>query len=322
MLDLALYDRIDLRTRPWAQRLIAEAFLRFDYRKIDLVVEGVENLPKTPVMLALNHTDNFNYWPLQYHLHSLFGRYTAAWVKGKNFENAAVSHFMRICNNIPISSRGYLLTRDFLATVGRRPTKEEYRRLRDALNAGVPVEGEVPRELLERPRDILGRRFEPSREGYIEAMDALFNTMMERFVAINLNALSIGLDLLVYPQGSRSIQLSRGHGGIGQMALHTDVAIVPVGCSGGDVVYPGGSPLTSPGRVVYRVGEPISARELDQFRPKEAYQPFTRGADQHKAAFQSVADLVMERIDGLVDERYRFAADHHTDGVTGTERFV
>lgn len=322
MLDLALYDRIDLRTKPWAQRLIADAFLRFDYLKIDLVVEGIENLPETPVILALNHTDDFNYWPFQYHLHRLFGRYTAAWVKGKNFEHPAVSHFMRICNNIPIASRGYLLTRDFLATVERRPTDAEYRRIRDALNAGVPIEGEVPRELLERPRDILGRRFDPSKEGYIEAMDDLFNTMMARFVAININALAIDLDLLVYPQGSRSIRLSRGHGGIGQMALHVDVPIVPVGCSGGDVIYPKRSPLTSPGRVVYRVGEPISARELDHLRPEQPYQPFTREAEVHKAAFQSVADIVMERIDGLVDERYKFAEDQHTDGVTGTERFV
>jgi len=322
MLDLALYDRIDLQTRPWAQRGLADAFLRFDYRKIDLVVEGVENLPSTPVILALNHTDDFSYWPFQYYLHRHFGRYTASWVKGKNFEGAGLSWFMRVTNNIPIASRGYLLTRDFLSTVGRRPTDAEYRTLRDALNAGEPVAQGVPQELLSRPRDILGRPFEPTREHYVQAMDGLFDTMMERFVRLNEHALAIDLHLLVYPQGSRSIRLSRGHGGIGQMALHLDVPILPVGVSGGDVIYPTRSPLTKPGRVVYRIGPAIQPAELADLKPAEPYAPFTRAASAHVDAFQAVADRVMERIDLLLDEPYRFAADQSTDGVTGTDRFV
>jgi len=322
MLDLALYDRIDLRTRPWSQRGLAESFLRFDYRKIDLVVEGVENLPSSPVILALNHTDDFSYWPFQYYLHKHFGCYAACWVKGKNFEGAALSLFMRVMNNIPIASRGYLLTRDFLSTVGRRPTDAEYRVLRDALNAGEPVAEGVPQELLSRPRDILGRPFEPAREHYVEAMDGLFNTMMGHFVRLNEHALEIGLHVLVYPQGSRSIRLSRGHGGIGQMALHLGVPILPVGVSGGDIIYPKRSPLTKPGRVVYRIGPAIQPEELADLKPAEPYAPFTREASAHSEAFQAVADRVMERIDLLVDEPYRFAVDQSTDGVTGTNRFV
>ncbi|NOY91549.1 MAG: hypothetical protein GXP55_10135 [Deltaproteobacteria bacterium] len=322
MLDLALYDRIDLSTRPWAQRWLAETFLRFDYRKLDLVVEGLDKLPKTPVILALNHTDDFSYWPFQYSLHKAFGRYAASWVKGKNFEGRALSAFMRVMNNIPIASRGYLLTRDFMTTVGRRPSADEYRLLRDALNAGTPVEGDLPRELLERPRDILGRPFEPAREHYIAAMDSLFSVMMARFVDLNRRALEIGADLLVYPQGSRSIRLSRGHGGIGQVALHLGATIVPVGVSGGDIIYPKRSPVCHPGRVVYRIGDPILPAELEHLRPAQPYQPFSREAEVHKDAFQAVADLVMERIDGLVDEPYRFGDDHGTDGVTGTARFL
>jgi len=33
-------------------------------------------------------------------------------------------------------------------------------------------------------------------------------------------------------------------------------------------------------------------------------------------------DVVMQRIDGLVEEPYRFAADSSSDGVRGTSRFV
>lgn len=322
MLDLALYDRIDLHARPWAQRWLADWFLRFDYRKLDLVVEGLDRLPDRPVILALNHTDDFSYWPFQYSMHRAFERYTASWVKGKNFEGIGLSTFMRVTNNIPIASRGYLLTRDFVSTVGRRPTDAEYRLLRDALNAGTPADGDLPRELLERPRDILGRRFEPAREHYIEAMDALFDTMMERAVALNARALELGTDLLIYPQGSRSIRLSQGHGGIGQVALHLDATIVPVGVSGGDKAYPTRSPFCRPARVVYRVGEPIEPADLAHLKPSEPYKPFSRAASAHADAFQAVADLVVSRINDLVDEPYRFADGRDTDGVTGTARFL
>jgi len=322
MLNLALFDRIDLRQRPMAQRFIADSFLRFDYRSLDIQVEGIERIPKRPCILALNHTDAFNYWPLQYHLHRHYDQYTAAWVKGKNFEQPFVAYFMRVTNNIPLPSRGYLVTRDFLSAVGRAPTDDEYRVVRDAFNAGTPIEEGVPRELLERPRDILGQRFDPQGEDYIATMESLFESMMASFVRINEHALSIGLHLLVYPEGTRSVQLSRGRGGIGQMALHLNVPIVPIGCSGGDLIYPTKAPFSKPGRIVYRIGDAIEPGELDSLRPDEPYAPFTRGADAHVDAFQQVADITMDRINTLVDDRHRFSEDKVSLGVSGASRFL
>jgi 1-acyl-sn-glycerol-3-phosphate acyltransferase len=323
MLDLALLDGLELRTKPPVQRLIADGFLRFDYRKIELVVEGIERIPERRVIYAMNHTDDFNYWPFQYHLHRTFERYTAAWVKGKNYEHPLVRYFMRVTNNIPLASRGYLISRDFKSAVGRRPEEQEYRLLRDALNAGAPVTEGVPRELLEKPRDMLGRPFDPSRETYVEALDALFDRMIQRFVELNRIALSIGLDLLVYPQGSRSIRLSRGHIGLGQMALHLGATIVPVGCSNGDLVYPKRSPVCKPGRIIYRIGEPITPEELAPFAVEGGFTPFSREAEaEHRERFQGVVDLTMNRIDGLVDERHRFTDSGESEGTHGTSRFI
>jgi 1-acyl-sn-glycerol-3-phosphate acyltransferase len=324
MLDLALFDRIHLSNRPPVQRFIAEAFLRFDYRKVRIDVEGLERLPSHPVLFAMNHTDNFNYWPLQYSLHRDRRRYTATWVKGKNFEHPMVSTFMRITNNIPIASRGYLITRDFVATVGRRPAEDEYRALRDAVNTGAELDRErVPRELLERPRDMMGRPFAPERETYVEAMDALFTAMMRRFIQLNEHALSIGLDLLVFPQGTRSIRLSRGHIGVAQAALALGATIVPVGCNGSDRVYPGRSLLSKPGHIVYRLGEPLTKHDVRDLAPPEHFVPFSRDAEaRHRARFQALTDRIMERIDGLLDERHRFTEDRASDGTRGTDRFV
>jgi len=324
VLDLDLYDRIPLSRRPIVQRLIADGYLRFDYRKVDLSVEGLARLPAESVILAMNHTDNFNYWPLQYQMHRDLGRYTATWVKGKNYEHPVVAAFMRWTNNIPIASRGYVITRDFVNTVGRRPEPDEYRALRDAVDAlEPPARGAVPAPILEQGRDMLGRRFDPSREPYHEAVDALMHALMERFVAMNRHALDIGCDLLVFPQGTRSIRLSRGHIGIAQMACHLGATIVPVGCNGSDVVYPGRSARAQPGTIVYRIGEPMPPERFADVAPDEEFAPFSRDAEaRHRDAFQAITDRVMDAIDGLLDEPYRYGDDRTSDGTRGTDRFV
>jgi 1-acyl-sn-glycerol-3-phosphate acyltransferase len=323
MLDLALYDRIRLREKPPVQRFIADRFLRFDYRRVRIDVEGLENLPERRVVYAMNHTDNFNYWPFQYEMHRRFERYTATWVKGKNWEHPAVATFMRLTNNIPIASRGYLITRDFSTVTKRRPKKEEYRALREAVDAGALLQAEVPRAILERPRDMLGRPFDPTRESYVEAMNALFREMMRRFVELNRFALSHGLDVLVFPQGTRSIRLSRGHIGLAELALHLGAPIVPVGCNGCDLVYPGRSVISKPGHIVYRIGEPFAPEDFADVAPKGPFVPFSLESEsEHRGAFQAVVDRVMERLDGLLDERHRFSRDRASDGTRGTDRFL
>jgi 1-acyl-sn-glycerol-3-phosphate acyltransferase len=323
MLDLALYDRIRLRLRPLLQRAIADGFLRWDYRKVDLRLEGLERIPEQPVIFAMNHTDNFNYWPFQYLLHRDLGRYTATWVKGKNYEGTVSGAFMRWTNNIPLASRGYVITRDFTDTVGRRPTPEEYRALRGAVDALEPVDpAAVPAPILERPRDMLGRPFAPERESYAEAVDDLMGQLMERFVAMNREALAMGLHILVFPQGTRSRRLSRGHIGLAQVALHLGATIVPVGCSGSDEVYTSRSFLAKPGAITYRIGEPLPPSTWSGLVPESAV-PFDRADEAaYRDGYQAVVDRVMEAIDGLVDEPYRFSSDRTSDGSAGADRFV
>lgn len=320
MLDLALYDRIRLSARPPVQRLIAEGFLRFDYRKVDLVLEGAERLPPERVIFAMNHTDSFNYWPFQYELHRRKRGYTATWVKGKNYEHPIVSLFMRITNNIPLASRGYVITRDFLNVMGRRPDADEYRALRAAVDALKDEVPGVPEAVLRTPRDMLGRYFDPSHESYASAVDALMNALNARFVALNEEALAIGLDLLVFPQGTRSVRLSRGHVGLAQMALHLGATIVPVGCNGSDRVYSGKSLFAKPGRIVYRIGEPIPISHWKN--PPPRVPPLSRAADAHRDAYQAIVDEVMDRINDLLDEPYQFSPDRESEGTRDVDRFV
>lgn len=331
MLDIPRMNRIRLTPRPLGQRFVAAAVLRPNYSlaRTHIVFEGEERLPDEPVIFALNHTDRYNYWPFQYALWRRHQRFTATWVKGKYYENAFVGRFMELTNNLPTVSRGYIITRDFVSTLGRRPTGEEYAALRarvDAEAAGEahpPDEGLIPDELTRTPRSILGRPFDPAHETWAAAICAVFAAIMGRFVELHEEAFAKGLDILIFPQGTRSIRLSKGHIGMAQVALRYQKTIVPVGCSGSDRVYPGSSPFAKGGKITYRFGVPIPYEQMSPFHVPEPFTPFDlRDEQKHRLRFQGLTDLVMARIDELVDEPYRFADDGESGGVTGSDRFI
>lgn len=325
MLDLPRLERIRLSRRPRIQRVVGWAMLVPNYEALPgvrITLENAERLPEGPVFYAMNHTDRYNYWPFQYRLWRSHDRFTATWVKGKYYQNAFVGKFMELTNNIPTVSRGYLISRDFLNTMGRPPTDQEYAALRALVESRGRDETGAPAEIFRTARDMLGRTFDPEREHYGEAIHALFRAMMRRFVALNAEAMELGLDVLVFPQGTRSIRLSKGHTGLAQMALALKKPIVPVGCSGSDVCYPSGAPFAKKGRIVYRLGQPISYEEMKPFHVPD-FEPFTPEAEEtHKERFQGLVDVVMDRINGLVDEPYKWGAAQASDGVQGSSRFV
>ncbi len=338
VLDLARMQRIRLSARPLSQRVVGHVFLGPNYRwwpGVDISIEHAERIPSGPVVYAMNHTDRYNYFPWQWKLWRAHDRMTATWVKGKYYEQLLVGAFMEMTNNIPAVSRGYVIARDVLSLTGAKPADDVYAALRRAADdwavAGATTQDARPEAyapavappgLLDRPRDILGYRFDPAREHWLEAIDAVYRAMTRRFVELNAEALALGLDIIVFPEGTRSRRLSRGHVGLAQIALALNVPIVPVGCSGSDEVYPGGSPWGRAGRIVYRVGEPLTVEELSAWRPAEPFEPMTPEALlAHRDAFQGLVDEVMQRIDGLVDEPYRFV-DGESDGVRGADRFL
>jgi 1-acyl-sn-glycerol-3-phosphate acyltransferase len=306
MLTLERLKRIKLATIPRGQLALANLVLRFDYRlprrtKIELV--GTENLPDHPVIFAMNHTDRYNYWPFQYQLYRDGHGFTATWVKGKYYENAAIGAFMDSCNNIPLPSRGYVIATEFRAALGRVPTNAEYRLLRDivdrqrTLDAPLPGDTSADLRTFLRTGDFLGR------------FDRLFGAMMDEVLRLCRSAIEEqDVHLLVFPQGTRSKRLTRGHTGVAQVAQHLGATIIPVGCNGSDRVYPGNSPLARGGRIVYRMGAPLTpdGPELAPHRVPAAARPFSHEATaQHGEAYQAITDIVMDRINDLLDPEYQ-----------------
>lgn len=330
MLDLARLQKLKLHRRPPGQVFMAECVLSVDYalpRRTEIVLEGVENLPRDrTVFLAMNHTDKFNYWPLQYAMYRRKLRFTATWVKGKYYEHPLLAAFLDAMNNIPLPSRGYVLTTMFRGAMARKPSPQEYRFLRDLVNSGNAPDSQETERQGEGMRQFLTRRGDGTAATFLRHFDGEFGKMVDAAVALNRRALhQLDLNILVFPQGTRSVRLSKGHTGLMQMAMHLGAAIVPVGCNGSDKVYPSDSPWAKGGRIVYRIGKPldIDGPELGPFRIAEPFQPLSREVSRdHGAQLQSATDVVMEHINALLDPPYQWAPDRASDGVAGMDRFV
>lgn len=336
MLDLNRLARIRLRHRPDFQRFVGGRLLEPMYRYlpgVDIRFENFEAVQdaKGPVIFAMNHTDRFNYFPFQWYLWRKHQGYTAAWVKGKYYEVPLVSHFLEAAAQIPVPSRGYVIARDFKTATGRNIQDAEYEAIRvrlDALMRGELAEGtrlpeSLPAELQSVSRDMLGVPFDAHKHDYFSHIRDVFAEMMARFVALNQDALDKELNLIIFPQGTRSIRLSKGHIGIAQMAMYLNVPIVPVGCNGCDRVYPGNSPFPKRGAITYRFGDAITPETMAPYRPKEDFAPFNPADEwRHRDNFLALVDVIMHRINGLLDPCYQFAEDLSSDGVKGTERFL
>ncbi len=331
MIDKKRLQNINLQNPPRGQIITANVLLRGDYafpRKTNIIIENLERIPKDRgVIYALNHTDGYNYWPFMYKLFRIGGYpFISPWVKGKYYEHPLLAWFFDFANNIPLPSRGYVLTKDFQSVMKRRPNKTEYRLLRDLLDGKISQE-----ELLSRADEELRRfiitphgDFDPQQQPYSQFIENYFNELMQLVTQISQDALlKKNLSLLIFPQGTRSVRLLPGFVGIAQIALKTKAPIVPVGCNGSDKCYRSAMPFSSGGNIVYRVGKPLTVEDdLAPFAITEDYQPFTRAAEKKFASqFRGATDLVMERINNLLDPEYQFAPDA-TAITDSTRRFL
>jgi 1-acyl-sn-glycerol-3-phosphate acyltransferase len=335
MITFERLENIRLSAQPVSHRILGQSFLKACYDaggRVDITVHNRERFPDKPVVIAMNHTDRYNYWPLQYWMYKHMRRYTATWVKGKYYERALVARFMEATNNIPTVSKGYVVSKDFMLTTGRKPTDAEYRSLKGLLDSqlydhqSAARSALAPPAIFDTPRSILGQPYDPATESWPEAAAASYNGLMARFVELNRRANGLGCDIIVFPEGTRSIRVANGHIGLAQMALALDAEILPVGCSGSHLCYPAGSPWPRPGKIDYRVGHPISVAKLRELAPVRAFTPFDPSDERElREPFQNLVDYVMDRINELVDQRHVRLddEDHNVSGAhTAADRFL
>jgi 1-acyl-sn-glycerol-3-phosphate acyltransferase len=108
-----------------------------------------------------------------------------------------------------------------------------------------------------------------------------------------LGLLSAGQLFGIYPEGTRSPdgRLYRGRTGVGFLALHSGVPVIPVAMVGTERILPPGHKVPRPGRIEIRIGEPL---EFLEFRGQPA------GARQRRA----VTDEVIGAIQKLSGQEY------------------
>ncbi len=307
---------------PYAQivisRLVIGANYRWPTRRTTISIDGLEHLEgDEPMMLAMNHTDRFNYAPFMRELDQLGFPPLAPWVKGKYYQNPIISRLLCWCACMPIPSRGFLLALDWLARMGQKPDSQEYRQLRE-LGDGTWDGGELKATVLEYLRRAPGG----GAEGFFPAFQEHFEGLSGEVVRINEESMGLGYRPLVFPQGTRSKRLTRGFSGVVQMALHLGVRIVPVGVSGSDNIYPGDSPFSVAGHVHYSVGEPFDPRQSRSDAPSNFVPLTIRASQDHGPAFDRITADLMERINELLPPEYQFAPESDAAVAAGAERFL
>lgn len=305
MLTAEFLSTIQLNQIPQGQIWWAKV-LSLNYalpRKTEVVVEGIENLPTDRrVFLAMNHTDRYNSWPLQHHLHLSRKEYTCTWVKGKYYLNPLVRTFLLSTNNIPLASRGYVISSRFKKAMNRSPNGEEYRFIRNLLDNNQSL------DQISTASSSLQQFLGDQPQNRLDALRSDFAGMSNEVIRLNKQAFELGHHILVFPEGTRSIRLGKGHTGLAQMAQRLGVDIVPIGCSGSSKCYPGAIPWAKGGRIVYRIGKPISldSSEFSPMRVTDKFIPFSSDAQQkYGQSFQQLTDTIMDQINELLDPEHQ-----------------
>lgn len=114
-----------------------------------------------------------------------------------------------------------------------------------------------------------------------------------------LDLLGTGHIVLVYPEGSRSPdgRLREPQAGVGFLARHGGVPVIPVAVWGTEKVLPRGSKRIHPDHVHVRYGPPVPLPARDAVARRD-----------HRA----VAAAIMGAISAMLPERYRAAVEHDT----------
>ncbi|MBK7550384.1 MAG: 1-acyl-sn-glycerol-3-phosphate acyltransferase [Syntrophaceae bacterium] len=304
MIDEKHLDSIRLSSTPVGQRFVATLILSPNYhlfQRVDIRLENPERIPRDEtVIFAMNHTDRYNYWPFQYRLWRLRYPFTTVWAKGKYYRNRIVGKILDACNVIPVPSMGYLVEEFYRERFGRKIGPEEYRAVKDWIDGRA--DAAVSTAKLGSEAAALFTR------GVIEHLKDYHQLLMEKVAELSTKAVrEWNLNLIIFPEGTRSLRLGTGRTGLAQIALYSGKKVVPVGCNNSDRVYRGHSPFAKSGTITYRVGEPLSVEgRLKEFRITEPFKLFSRESQQkYRDQFEGVTQVVMDSLNELLDARHR-----------------
>lgn len=323
MLTPRFYGTYRVLPTPWclaAVRLVFGANARL--ARTRLRVEGWENLPPGPALVATNSTQKNDFMAFRW-VAMQRRRPCVTVTKAKNYHDPAMSFLLRRLGVVPIASKGYFLLLDFTRHVGRRPTDAEYRALRDHLDQGTPLPAGEPFDAVNSaPRRLLERDFDPGRETWRAFQHRIYAESLAETLRLSREAVAAGCDVQMYPEGTVAPRLGKGRHGAVQLAWALGLPLVPVGMSGCPGAFAGDGPLLRlrGDDVTIRVGTPIPLPgDLlpADFRP---FQPADEST--HRTALDGfVRERLMPAIDALLDPPFRHVEGDAFAG-KGTKAFL
>ena len=314
--------RVDPRPNPlvWWATDKALWLMHQVYGRVRIELQGQVPDPRQPAFLAMNHSHYYDFMPSRHALWRQLGVKSVTFTKARAYQNRLEGSFVKAIGNIPLVSRGYLISADFAAVHGRKPSEDEYRSLREHVDEGVELPaGPVYDRIREQARDMLELRFDPQSSSYREAMQARYLAAMRACVDQARRAVEAGVWLHIYPQGLYSTRLSQGRVGAVQFALALDMPIIPVGFSGMNEHFERRRMVPNTGgRLIMRFGAPrrVEGPEFADFEPFEPSEE-----RRVRTALERETSAVMDAINELLEPGYRWGSDREGDGLVGVSRF-
>lgn len=292
-------------------------FLRYG---IQTRVEGFDRIQGEPQVLCHNHVHFYDWLPIRYQMWRQKGLMCANFVKPRPYQQPAIAKFLGAAGCVPVVSRGYLITADFRLVHGRRADETEYRWLRNLVD-GKDNAGEAPATvatLLDTPRDIVGRTFNPSQESYADAVNETFRVFTGHTGRLIQRAIDQGCWPLIAPQGTFHSKLTPGRIGAVQFAKVLGRDVIPVGVSGMEKTFPNPKSLKgSRGTMIVRFGERMQVDLPDEHVAFDA-----KSERKHRAALERETRRVMDAISELIEPGLRWDENPDGDGLQGVDRFL
>ncbi len=287
----------------------------------EYVIEGLENLPREPAIVAMNHSHMFDFLALRAPL--LFKGHTfVSWVKARNYRSPAMAAFLARTGNVPICSRGYIIAADYFELFGERMGEDEYRSLRDHVDTGVELPPGKRYDIIQsRARPMLGWGFNASGMTYRDAIQGVYAGFMQTSMRLTRQGINRGDKVHIYPQGTVASRLTRGRPGVIQAALAFGLPIVTVGVSGAREGYVATTPRPrrNAGKIVVRIGETL---HVDRSDFPSDFKPFDHAHERlYDDALMRHTDRVMGSLNALLDEDERLDPTEDVALKKGLKRF-
>ena len=322
IIGLRELERVDPRPNPlvWWATDKALWLMQQVYGGVRVELEGTIPDLREPVLLAMNHSHYYDFMPSRHALWRQLGFKSITFTKARAYQNRLEGLFVKGIGNVPLVSRGYLISADFAVVHGRKPSEEEYRLVREHVDRGRALPSTPAFErLLSEPRDMLDVPFDPRVSSYRDALNARYFEAMQVSVGQARRVIDAGVCLHIYPQGLYSTRLSRGRIGTVQFALALDIPIVPVGFSGMNELFATANMVPRrAGTLTMRFGQPrrVHGEEFADF------VPFDPAHEQRvRAALERETDALMDAINELLEPSYQWGEDRAGNGRVGVSRF-